>query len=386
MNTEIMKTKFSYLLKRMYMRVYAISHPIQDKTILFSSFNGLQYSDNPRAISEKMHEMYPDYHIRWIIDRERDQYHLIPDYVDCIPSEGKKKFQAIATAHCYVYNMNLRNTLIKRKGQFFVQTWHGDRNFKKILYEVWENGQKRPYPVMDNKFTDVAVAGSTYCEEKYHSAFHYYGKIAMTGSPKVDNMLANDPDIQHQIKKRLNLDIKTRVLLYAPTFREGNSADFKIPLDLGRVLKTLCNKTGDNWVCLVRAHPGVSGFNVSNADGMRDVTDYPDMADLLTVTDFLITDYSNTILDFYLTGKPAVCYIADKEEYVRNSRSLKNDPESIGAVCVRTEQELENVIMTHTEEDYARAYRNIDKYYGTKEKGDAAEKVAGIIDKALRHV
>ena len=37
--------------------------PVIRPQILFDSFNGKQYSDNPRAISEMMHQMYPEYKI-----------------------------------------------------------------------------------------------------------------------------------------------------------------------------------------------------------------------------------------------------------------------------------------------------------------------------------
>ena len=38
------------------------------KKALFDSFGGRQYSADPRAVSDKMHELYPDFEIVWFIN------------------------------------------------------------------------------------------------------------------------------------------------------------------------------------------------------------------------------------------------------------------------------------------------------------------------------
>jgi CDP-glycerol glycerophosphotransferase len=50
-------------------------------------------------------------------------------------------------------------------------------------------------------------------------------------------------------------------------------------------------------------------------DIARDVTTYPDMADLLLVTDVLVTDYSSVMFDFVVTGRPIVFYGYDLPKY-----------------------------------------------------------------------
>ena len=48
-----------YVIKKATL-LYSWFHSV-DKKVLFESFGGKQYADNPRAISEKMHELYPDF-------------------------------------------------------------------------------------------------------------------------------------------------------------------------------------------------------------------------------------------------------------------------------------------------------------------------------------
>ena len=43
--------------------------PAMKKTIVFESFVGKQYSDNPRAIYEYLKEHYPEYKLYWSADK-----------------------------------------------------------------------------------------------------------------------------------------------------------------------------------------------------------------------------------------------------------------------------------------------------------------------------
>jgi CDP-glycerol glycerophosphotransferase len=45
------------------------------------------------------------------------------------------------------------------------------------------------------------------------------------------------------------------------------------------------------------------------------VTAYPDISDLLTITDVLITDYSSVMFDFAVTGRPMLFFTYDLAAY-----------------------------------------------------------------------
>lgn len=80
------------------------------------------------------------------------------------------------------------------------------------------------------------------------------------------------------------------------------------------VAVSLRRRFGKEVTFLYRRHrhslPGTdSGFPVV------DVTDYPDMQDLLEFADVLITDYSSSIWDFGITLKPAFLYVPDLERF-----------------------------------------------------------------------
>lgn len=63
MGTIIDKLRLvKYFFEKVYYLTYSCFHKMEKK-VLFQSFDGKQYSDNPRAISEKLHELFPDYKI-----------------------------------------------------------------------------------------------------------------------------------------------------------------------------------------------------------------------------------------------------------------------------------------------------------------------------------
>ena len=59
-------SKLKYLIG---LFLYKIA-PIKKNRFVFTSFNG-HYSDNTKAISEKLHELYCDYEIIWLL---KDKY------------------------------------------------------------------------------------------------------------------------------------------------------------------------------------------------------------------------------------------------------------------------------------------------------------------------
>ena len=104
---------------------------IDRRRVLFSSYTGGGYSDNPRAVSEALHALRPDLEIEWELlpDAPRED---VPDYIRIVPARTLKAVRAYATAAGFVLNNNRPGYMLKLPGQFYVQTWHGDRGFKRV--------------------------------------------------------------------------------------------------------------------------------------------------------------------------------------------------------------------------------------------------------------
>ena len=112
-------------------KVLSVVLPLK-KQVIFESFHGKQYSDNPRAVSEKLHELDSTYKIVWIFrDTSKNRYNDIPDYVKVVKKWSLPYFINLVSSCAIVTNEAFDTNIYKRDKQYFVQTWHGDRVFKK---------------------------------------------------------------------------------------------------------------------------------------------------------------------------------------------------------------------------------------------------------------
>lgn len=73
---------------------------------------------------------------------------------------------------------------------------------------------------------------------------------------------------------------------------------------------------GPGYVLFIRMHPAAKmSADSSWADGVFDVSGYPNVNELLVVTDYLILDYSSLPYEFALLNRPQIFYPYDLLEY-----------------------------------------------------------------------
>ena len=199
---HILKIKLLLIFDKVFMFLFQKIYGVQNKYAVFESYCGSQYSDNPRAISEKLHETDSEYKIIWLLKNVNDKYDIIPNYVRKVKYTRINRIREIAKCSVYVTNENLKPGYYKnKKKQFYIQTWHGDRPLKKILYDT---GNKLPIPIADNQYTNICIAGSKIGEEIYRTAFHYYGEVLVEGSPRNDKLVIRDLENEKRVKNILN--------------------------------------------------------------------------------------------------------------------------------------------------------------------------------------
>lgn len=371
------------LLFHTYIHACRALFGVDKKKAVMTSFSGKSYSDNPRAISEALHLVAPDIKQVWLFANPEQKKGIVPDYLTCVNSANSfRRFWELATAGAYIDNFTLPE-IPKGKGQLFIQTWHGDKAFKRVLCDASATGKRHVAEEQDG-YCNYAVAGSRYGESQYRTAFRYQGNVLMCGTPRNDKLLRMLPREVAEVKVRVGIKEETRLLLYAPTFRDhaaGSKTKQQVrDLDITKTLDVLEKRDGCKWKCLLRAHPGVAGLDLINADErIVDVSQYEDMADLLLIGDMLITDYSSCAGDFALTGRPVVLFQSDKQEYLEKDRSFYFDIEDSPYYVANTQEELEEIISNMTEEKARKNGEEILKFYGDCETGNASEYVAKII-------
>ncbi len=213
-----------------------------------------------------------------------------------------------------------------RAGTARVQTWHAAGAFKKIGYSVLD----KSFGADERLVGRVAIhANYTLCLMPSDEATRHYMEAfrqprerfsSALGLPRTD--LFFDPAHRARavaaIRARYDLPAGRRVLLYAPTFRGDtmHGARYDDSLDLA----TLHRGLGDGWVVLLRLHPFVTraaSLDAAPPTFVRDVSDWPDMNELMFVADLLVTDYSSAIFEFALLGRPMAFLAPDADAYER---------------------------------------------------------------------
>lgn len=370
------------LLAKLYrgamVRYARLTKGIDPDKAVFCCLQGRFYGDSPRCISERLHERRPNTKIVWMLNSEtqRRVKDSLPDYVRVVRYRSREAFIEQATARVWVDNFTKQGGLKPAKGkQFYIQTWHGDRAIKKIGYDM---GTADDYRM--EELCDRVTTASRFGEEMFRTAFRYKGEYIRAGSPRNDLLVRNDPADIRRVREGLGVPEGTKLLLYAPTYRENSRILPKsAQMDLDRTLRCLEATTGAPWKCLFRAHYLSQGIDLEPVkDRIIDVTRYEEMAELLLAADMVLTDYSSCALDFIVRDLPALFYIADWDEYVANRRvyfDIRETPFLVAA----DQDALEAQLRALTPEKARQNCAAIREYFGYYETGRAT-------DAAVEHI
>lgn len=368
-----------------YMYFCYITRPRKEKSVFFASFRG-QYSDNPRSISECLHRMAPNVKIVWMVKPEFKQY--VPDYVVTVQPTPRLALKAQAQASVWVLNYIYRKQLGVYKGRdnFYIQTWHGDRGLKTIGY-LTDYSKGKDYNGYDMSDCDLFVAASDYGVRKARQGFFYEGEVIVEGMPRNDKLvnISRYSDEAAEVRKRLGISSGVKVLLYAPTFRDDRGCQ-QCAIDIAASIANL-EAGGEKWICLIRSHSLSKGFSTPDSLfstlNYKDVTPYPDMADLLLIADLLITDYSSCAGDFLLTGRPVVLVHFDRDDYEAQGRPLWVNPNEAGYLVAKNQDELNRILTNLYSYDHQATSDKINRFYGTKETGRSSEAIVNRIIQEL---
>lgn len=376
--------KIRNVIKYYLMMFFYCTRNKKSEIVYFNSFAGRQYSDNPRAISEYIHKLAPDVQLIW--KAQANVKDTFPPYVKTVISGTIDDIRAQAQASVWVLNEVFpRYSCYKGGNQLYIQTWHGDRGFKSVgrsaakamgkLYQKHDS-------LADLSKCDFYVTGSKFGENVARDAFNYKGDFIKAGSPRNDKLFIIDtiPQEIESIKNKISIPLDSRILLYAPTFRDTDRLHQKSEIDIQKCIASL-QSDGSKWIALVRSH-ATSRFDKQSlilGTNIVDVSSYPDMADLLLVTDCLITDYSSSACDFILAEKPCIIINFNGNRFEEEYRALAVNPKEAGFITANNENELYTILKNIEAYNHSNVASIINKYYGTYENGTATQCVGRVI-------
>jgi CDP-glycerol glycerophosphotransferase len=137
------------------------------------------------------------------------------------------------------------------------------------------------------------------------------------GHARTDILFSRDTDksnaIREDLLRRYGIPKDKKLVLYAPTHRKGLKMK-DLALDYPDLTKTLSEKFGGEYVVMLRIHDKTKKIldkGLIWTDELRqvlyNVTDYPDIQELMMVTDIGITDYSSWIYDYVNMTTNPIC-------------------------------------------------------------------------------
>lgn len=357
--------------------------PIRKNRVVFSSFYGRAVSDNPAAVAAALRRQYPEAEILWLLN---DPTTPLPEGMRAVDNHSLARIFALCTARVWVDNCR-KGARRKRKGQFYLQTWHGFA-LKRIEKDALGTlgADYAEYARRDSSQIDLIVSNGRFMHEIYRNAFWYGGEIADFGSPRNDLFFRDTNDLSVAVKARLGLPESQKLVLYAPTFRDDRTTD-AYRLDAEKLLAACRKRFGGDWSLLVRLHPAVDekSAGLFSYDGTRilDATHYPDLNELFCATDLLLTDFSSCMFDFALTKKPCLRFALDRERY-RAARNFYIPSEALPFALAESNDALARLIEGFDEAAYTARLRAFFDEYGIFEDGHASERTAERIAAVLK--
>lgn len=374
--------------RSLYIQIYRsifLKTPVKEDLVVFESFLGKSYSDSPKYIYEKMLDMNLNYKYVWIFNKKKS----IPGNAIQVKRFSLKYFYYMARAKYWISNSRLPKSLNKREENIYLQTWHGTP-LKKLVFDMKDvhsadPSYKRNFYIQSRRW-DFLSSPNNFSSNVFKRAFKYEKDILEYGYPRNDILYTkNTAEDIMDLKKKMNLSVNKKVILYAPTWRDDqyySRGKYKFDLELD--LKKLEKHFGQEYVILLRMHYFIaSELDISEYRGfVYDFSQYEDIAELYLISDILITDYSSVFFDYANLKRPILFFMYDIERYRDKLRGFYLDIENeIPGPLLKTNNEIIKAIkdIENIRVRYKEKYNLFYEKYCKWDDGNASERTVNRI-------
>jgi CDP-glycerol glycerophosphotransferase len=267
-----------------------------------------------------------------------------PPDVHTVPYGSPEAVTALEAADVVVANTHTNIEWSKGPGTLYLQTWHGTP-LKTVHRDIlWSPPGLLDYQQRDVDRWDVLVSPNRASTPRLRQAFTYEGEVLETGYPRNDVLSAPDRDERRaQLRERLGIP-------------DGTTA-----------------------VLLLRLHYMVTeALPPARHPSVRDVSLHPDVSELYLAADVLVTDYSSTMFDFAVTGRPMAFLTYDLADFQHRVRGFYFElADEAPGPLVETTSALIDVLrdLDGMRSSYAGRYARFRERYCHLEDGRATQRV-----------
>ena len=274
--------------------------PINNKKIFFLSRQSNNLSLDYTLLIKKINEQYPDYKI---VTMNNMLGKKIIDKIKYIRIMIIQMYHLATSKTCVIDGYNPVISILKHKKKLkIIQIWHSLAAVKKFGYQTLDkecgSSSKIARIMKMHKNYNLIVTGSKKMIPYFSEAFNYSeDKFINCGLPRIDYLLNESKNNRKRILEEYPELKNKKIILYVPTFRKGESYYVES-------LESLVNK--NKYELIIKGHPLKSIQSKYNK--------YTSL-ELLSIADYVITDYSAISIEACVLDIPLYFYLYDIDEY-----------------------------------------------------------------------
>lgn len=384
---RIIKKIVSKVLRILYRLTYRYIK-VDESCVLFLSFHGRGYSDNPKALYEYMKDNYSGYRCIWALRNTNKKI----DGAKVVRYNGPLYFYYLAKSKYWIVNCKLPDHILKKDNQIYLQTWHGTP-LKKLAHDIEVSDDTTFYRSKMNKEQmhatydkDVAkynymISPNEFCTEVFQSAFRINKeRLIETGYPRNDFLSNVSESKIMELKNKYGIPLDKKVILYAPTWRDNcynnKGYTFSLMVNFQKWKEVL----SDDYVVIFKPHYLI--VNQFDQEAMKDFVYTIDASAeincLYVMADLLITDYSSVFFDFAILDRPMLFYMYDLDTYTNDLRGFYfNLHEVLPGKIIQSEDDLlKEIPKASVDLKYMKKFH---QRFNTLEDGQACKRVFDIL-------
>ena len=355
--------------------------PIRQNRVFLINDLAYNYSDSPKFVCEYLQKHYAG-KLDLVFGGRSPQKDGVAENVKFVKRNSLQYFYNAMTAKVLLTNSGGFSYLPLRKQQYVINTWHGGGAYKKCgrhMYEDTAFFRKDLHLSSDqtNVFLSTCSRFSDVVSDSMLVPRDIFWEI---GLPRNDILTHGDEEVRNRVRQTIGLAKDEKLILFAPTYRKPDDNYFKNSIaisygvDAERVCRAMSQRFGGKWRFGFRFHPCVTNRDELPDGDCLDLSDYPDMQELLCTADAMINDFSSSMWDFMLTGRPSFLFAVDLEHYVATTEVYTPVSEWPFPQSVNND-ELERNILEFDEKEYRAACERHYRDLGGSESGKATQLV-----------
>lgn len=367
-----MKLYLLMLLKYFARAMYAPMKllPTTHKVVLISRKNS-QTSIDFQMLYDRMNNLDPTLRVVILNHKMQQKFtHLF--------AIAREMYHLATAKACIVDSYIISVSILRHKKSLrVVQMWHALGALKKfghLAIDRRAGSSSAMAEVMHmHRNYDYVCAGSVESAKIFAKAFNVpISKVKPVGMPRVDYLL--DKNVRAVNKKNIlaaypELSRKP-VILYAPTFRKRSKINPQTLIDAVDTTK---------YALVIKQHP-LDKTHIKQHKGVVIESSF-DILQLLSVADFVITDYSACSFEAALLNIPVHFWVYDKATY-KKSLGLVVDPSELPGVVSEDAVQIVNSINKNTY-NYGKLKAFRQKYVALPNDSctDAVIKLTGVVSR-----